>query len=38
MFGVMELTCHTNHTVDRVRGSKDNKVLRTRKIKFYENI
>ena len=28
--------CHTNHTVDRVRGSKGAKVLRTRKIKFYE--
>ena len=27
-------SCHTNHTVDRVRGSKDNKVLRTRKIQF----
>tara|TARA_R110002050_G_scaffold30510_1_gene78107 strand:+ start:218 stop:544 length:327 start_codon:yes stop_codon:yes gene_type:complete len=25
-------SCHTNHTVDRVRGSKGNKVLRTRKI------
>jgi hypothetical protein len=25
--------CHTYRTVDRVRGSKDNKVLRTRKIK-----
>ena len=25
--------CHTNTTVDRVRGSKGNKVLRTRKIK-----
>ena len=24
--------CHTNSTVDRVRGSKGNKVLRTRKI------
>ena len=24
--------CHTNTTVDRVRGSKGNKVLRTRKI------
>jgi hypothetical protein len=24
--------CHTNHTVDRVRGSKGNKVLRTRKV------
>ena len=27
--------CHTSHTVDRVRGSKDNKVLRTRKVQFY---
>jgi hypothetical protein len=26
--------CHTNHTVDRVRGSKGAKVLRTRKVKF----
>ena len=25
--------CHTNHTVDRVRGVKGSKVLRTRKIK-----
>ena len=24
--------CHTRHTVDRIRGSKGNKVLRTRKI------
>ena len=24
--------CHTNTTVDRIRGSKGNKVLRTRKI------
>ena len=24
--------CHTNSTVDRIRGSKGNKVLRTRKI------
>ena len=29
--------CHTYHTVDRVRGSKDNKVLRTRKIKQYNH-
>ena len=28
--------CHTYRTVDRVRGSKDNKVLRTRKIKQYD--
>jgi YHS domain-containing protein len=26
--------CHTNHTLDRVRGSKGNKVLRTRKVQF----
>ena len=26
--------CHTNSTVDRIRGSKGNKVLRTRKIKI----
>jgi YHS domain-containing protein len=25
--------CHTNHTTDRVRGSKGSKVLRTRKVK-----
>ena len=25
-------SCHTNKTVDRIRGSKGNKVLRTRKI------
>ena len=29
-------SCHTSHTVDRVRGSKGNKVLRTRKIKINE--
>ena len=28
--------CHTNSTVDRIRGSKGNKVLRTRKIKETE--
>ena len=28
-------SCHTQHTVDRVRGSKGSKVLRTRKIKLY---
>jgi YHS domain-containing protein len=28
-------TCHLNHTVDRVRGSKGSKVLRTRRIKLY---
>jgi hypothetical protein len=27
--------CHTNHTLDRVRGSKGAKVLRTRKIKLH---
>ena len=27
--------CHTKHTVDRVRGVKGSKVLRTRKIKPY---
>ena len=26
--------CHTNHTVDRIRGVKGSKVLRTRKIKL----
>ena len=26
--------CHTNHTVDRIRGTKGNKVLRTRKVKI----
>ena len=30
-------SCHTYHTVDRVRGSKGNKVLRTRKIKQYNH-
>ena len=25
-------SCHTSHTVDRVRGSKGSKVLRTRKV------
>ena len=28
--------CHTNSTVDRIRGSKGNKVLRTRKIRTTE--
>ena len=40
-YGVTEMSfnwchgpkCHTTETVDRVRGSKGNKVLRTRKIK-----
>ena len=27
--------CHTKHTVDRVRGVKGSKVLRTRKVKRY---
>ena len=27
--------CHTYHTVDRVRGVKGSKVLRTRKVKTY---
>ena len=27
--------CHTYKTTDRVRGSGDNKVLRTRKVKIY---
>ena len=26
--------CHTNHTQSRIRGSGDNKVLRTRRIKY----
>ena len=29
--------CHTKVTTDRVRGSKGSKVLRTRKIKQYDN-
>ena len=29
----MDLTCHTSHTQDRIRGVKGSKVLRTRKIK-----
>jgi YHS domain-containing protein len=29
--------CHAKHTVDRVRGVKGSKVLRTRKIKRYES-
>jgi len=28
--------CHTRHTVDRVRGVKGSKVLRTRKVKIYD--
>ena len=27
--------CHKKHTVDRVRGVKGSKVLRTRKVKYY---
>jgi hypothetical protein len=27
-------SCHLNHTLDRVRGSKGSKVLRTRKVQF----
>ena len=30
--------CHTKHTVDRVRGVKGSKVLRTRKIKQHQYI
>ena len=30
-------SCHKKHTVDRVRGVKGSKVLRTRKIKYYGN-
>ena len=29
--------CHKKHTVDRVRGVKGSKVLRTRKVKVYES-
>ena len=29
--------CHTKHTVDRVRGVKGSKVLRTRKVKHSNN-
>ena len=29
--------CHTRHTVDRVRGVKGSKVLRTHKVKTYGN-
>ena len=29
--------CHERHTVDRVRGVKGSKVLRTRKVKTYSN-
>ena len=30
-------SCHKKHTVDRVRGVKGSKVLRTRKVKTYGN-
>ena len=30
-------SCHKKHTVDRVRGVKGSKVLRTRKVKIYSN-
>ena len=30
--------CHTYHTVDRVRGVKGSKVLRTRKVKQHTNV
>ena len=30
-------SCHKKHTVDRIRGVKGSKVLRTRKIKYYGN-
>ena len=30
-------SCHEKHTVDRVRGVKGSKVLRTRKVKVYGN-
>ena len=29
--------CHTQHTLSRIRGTGDNKVLRTRKIKFRDS-
>ena len=29
--------CHEKHTVDRVRGVKGSKVLRTRKVRIYSN-
>ena len=31
-------SCHTHETVDRVRGSKGSKVLRTRKVKIYNGV
>ena len=30
-------SCHTHHTQDRIRGVKGSKVLRTKKIKSYQN-
>ena len=30
-------SCHTQHTLDRVRGSKGYKVLRTRKVQLHPN-
>ena len=30
-------SCHKSHTLDRVRGVKGSKVLRTRKVKQYNN-
>jgi hypothetical protein len=30
-------SCHTKHTQDRIRGVKGSKVLRTKKIKAYQN-
>ena len=30
-------SCHTSHTQDRIRGVKGSKVLRTRKIKSFNN-
>ena len=29
--------CHTNHTQSRIRGSGDNKVLRTKRIKVHQS-
>ena len=31
-------SCHTHETVDRVRGTKGSKVLRTRKVKQYDGV
>ena len=30
-------SCHTNHTQSRIRGSGDNKVLRTKRIKVHQS-